>query len=140
MGRGETAVKYHSRYVLCLTLSRKPDSGQDQAGSLTGAVASQRVTEAPKGSLRVDGHHPYKSVKAEGSLTARRTGRAGTKVGLSDPTFPSGRSVAQRIKATPGITGLSCPRVHIDGKVWHLDVGSSHPGVGVDPKGWAVRP
>ena len=31
---------------------------QDQAGSLTGAVASQRVTEAPKGSLRVDGNHP----------------------------------------------------------------------------------
>ena len=81
-----------------------------------------------------------KSAKAEGSSTARRTGRAGTKVGLSDPTFPSGRSVAQRIKATPGITGLSCPRVHIDGKVWHLDVGSSHPGAGVGPKGWAVRP
>src|SRR5260370_17675757 len=81
-----------------------------------------------------------KSAKAEGSLTARRTGRAGTKVGLSDPTVPSGRAVAQRIKATPGITGLSCPRVHIDGKVWHLDVGSSHPGAGVGPKGWAVRP
>src|SRR5438477_788218 len=81
-----------------------------------------------------------KSVKAEGSLTARRTGRAGTKVGLSDPTFPRGRSVAQRTKATPGITGLSCPRVHIDGKVWHLYVGSSHPGAGVGPKGWAVRP
>src|SRR6478672_504476 len=81
-----------------------------------------------------------KSAKAEGSLTARRTGRAGTKVGLSDPTVPSGRAVAQRIKATLGITGLSCPRVHIDGKVWHLDVGSSHPGAGVGPKGWAVRP
>jgi Family of unknown function (DUF6467) len=25
---------------------------------LTGAVASQKVTEAPKGSLRVNGHHP----------------------------------------------------------------------------------
>src|SRR6266568_2166084 len=81
-----------------------------------------------------------KSAKAEGSLTARRTCRAGTKVGLSDPTVPSGRAVAQRIKATPGITGLSCPRVRIDGKVWHLDVGSSHPGAGVGPKGWAVRP
>src|SRR5438876_5842041 len=80
------------------------------------------------------------SVKAQESLTARRTCRAETQVGLSDPTFPRGRSVAQRIKATPGITGLSCPRVHIDGKVWHLDVGSSHPGAGVGPKGWAVRP
>ena len=68
------------------------------------------------------------------------TVRSGTKVGLSDPAVPSGRAVAQRIKATPGITGLSLPRVHIDGEVWHLDVGSSHPGAVVGPKGWAVRP
>lgn len=46
---------------------------------------------------------------------------------------------AQRIKATPGITGLSVPRVHIDEPVWHLDVGSSHPGGGEAPKGLAVR-
>ncbi|KAF1856003.1 hypothetical protein Lal_00001513 [Lupinus albus] len=31
------------------------------------------------------------------------------------------------------------PRVHIDGVVWHLDVGSSHPGAGAGPKGLAVR-
>src|SRR5699024_1032652 len=66
--------------------------------------------------------------------------RAGTKVGLSDPVVPHGRAIAQRIKATPGITGLSPPRVHIDGEVWHLDVGSSHPGAVVGPKGWAVGP
>ena len=53
--------------------------------------------------------------------------------------FESGIAVAQRIKATPGITGLSDPRVHIDGKVWHLDVGSSHPGAEEGPKGLAVR-
>src|ERR687883_621233 len=76
----------------------------------------------------------------QGSLTARLTSRAGTKVGVSDPTVESGIAVAQRIKGTPGITGLSGPRVHIDGPVWHLDVGSSHPGAGVGPKGWAVRP
>ena len=106
---------------------------------MTGAVASERVTEAPKGSLSVDGNHAQ-SVKAEGSLTARRTGRAGTKVGLSDPVVESGIAIAQRIKATLGITGLSLPRVHIDGEVWHLDVGSSHPGAEAGPKGWAVRP
>ncbi|OQX26533.1 MAG: RNAase [Desulfobacteraceae bacterium IS3] len=66
-------------------------------------------------------------------MTARETSRAGTKVGLSDPAVLYGRAVAQRIKGTPGITGLSPPRVHIDGAVWHLDVGSSHP------KGSAVR-
>lgn len=108
-------------------------------GSLTGAVASQKVTEASKGSLRLVGNQS-ESVKAEGSLTVRPTGRAGTKVGLSDPVVPSGRAIAQRIKATPGITGLSPPRVHIDGEVWHLDVGLSHPGAEVGPKGWAVRP
>ena len=66
-----------------------------------------------------------KSVKAEGSLTGRLTSRADTKVGLSDPAVVSGNAVAQRTKVTLGITGLSPPRVHIDGEVWHLDVGSS---------------
>ena len=67
------------------------------------------------------GNHS-KSVKAEGSLTARPTSRAGTKVGLSDPVVPHGRAIAQRIKATLGITGLSPPRVHIDGEVLVLHV------------------
>ena len=66
---------------------------------MTGAVASERVTEAPKGSLSAAGNRA-KSVKAEGSLTASQTRRAGTKVGLSDPVVPSGRAIAQRIKAT----------------------------------------
>ena len=38
--------------------------------------------------------------------------------------YVSGNAIAQRIKATLGITGLSPPRVHIDGEVWHLDVDS----------------
>ena len=74
-----------------------------------------------------------------GSLTARPTSRAGAKAGLSDPTVACGSAEAQRIKGTPGITGLSPQRVHIDGEVWHLDVGSSHPGAGEGPKGPAVR-
>ena len=37
-------------------------------------------------------------------------------------------------------TQKTLPRVHIDGVVWHLDVGSSHPGAVAGPKGWAVRP
>ena len=53
-------------------------------GSLTGAVASERVSEALKGSLRMDGNHS-KSAKAEGSLTETPTGGPDTKVGLSDP-------------------------------------------------------
>ena len=62
-------------------------------GSLTGAVASERVTEAYKGLLRMVGNHS-KSAKAEGGLTARETFRAGTKVGLSDPAVLSGKAVA----------------------------------------------
>ena len=76
------------------------------------------------------------SVIAQGSLTARPTSRAGTKVGYSDPVVLYGRAIAHRIKVTIGITGLSPPRVHIDGEVWHLDVGSSHPGAVVRSKGW----
>ena len=70
----------------------------------------------------------------------RETSRAVVKAGLSDPAAPNGRAVAQRIKVTPGITGLWRPRVHIDGAVRHLDVGSSHPGAGEGPKGRAARP
>ena len=106
---------------------------------MTGAVASQRVTEARDGGLKPVGNRLL-SAMAQARLTARLTSRAGTKVGLSDPAVKSGIAVAQRIKGTPGITGLSSPRVHIDGRVWHLDVGSSHPGAGVGPKGCAVRP
>ena len=45
------------------------------------------------------------SVNAQGRLTARPTGRADAKAGVSDPTVESGIAVAQRIKGTPGITG-----------------------------------
>ena len=69
----------------------------------------------------------------------RLTGRTGGKPGLSDPVVECGIAIAQRIIGTSGITGLSTPRVHIDGSVWHLDVGSSHPGAGQGPKGPAVR-
>ena len=108
-------------------------------GSLTGVVASKIVTEAFKGELSTLGNRAL-SAMAQARLTVRLTSRAGSKDGLSDPVVPHGRAIAQRIKATPGITGLSPPRVHIDGEVWHLDVGSSHPGAVVSPKGWAVRP
>src|SRR5205814_8719709 len=71
--------------------------------------------------------------------TATPTGEAGTKVGHSGAVVLYGRAIAQRIKGTLGIPGLSPPRGHIGGEVWHLDVGSSHPGAEVGPKGSAVR-
>jgi hypothetical protein len=54
----ESPVKYHPSRVLGLTVRRDPASEQRLVGSLTGAVASQRVTEAPKGPLRLDGNQP----------------------------------------------------------------------------------
>src|ERR1700756_2364546 len=81
---------------------------------------------------------------AQGSLTARPTGRAGAKAGHSDPAVACGSAVAQRIKGTPGITGSSCPSVHSDGKVWHLktwgvaaEMSSKHRLITVNPE--AVR-
>ena len=65
----------------------------------------------------------------------RPTSRADAKAGPSDPVVECGIAIAHRTKGTPGITGLSGPRVHIDGPVWHLDVGSSHPGGVEAPKG-----
>ena len=73
-------------------------------GSLTGVVASKRVTEAFKGSLSTLGNRAMSAI-AKGSLTARQTSRTGTKVGYSDPVVLHGRAIAQRIKGTPGITG-----------------------------------
>ena len=59
----EPTLGYHSCVTGVLTSGRKPAFGQCQMGSLTGAVASERVTEAPKGSLSAAGNRA-KSVKA----------------------------------------------------------------------------
>ncbi len=103
-GDGEPLVRYHSFRARVLTATRYPGAGQYQVGSLTGAVASKKVTEARKGLLRLVGNQPT-SVKAEAGLTVRPTSRTGRKLGFSDPTVLRGRAVAQRIKVTLGITG-----------------------------------
>ena len=104
LASAEPTLKYHPDVLDVLTWARDPGPGHCQAGSLTGAVASQIVTEAREGSLRLIGNQPT-SAKAEGSLTARPTSRADAKAGLSDPVVLYGRAIAQRIKGTPGITG-----------------------------------
>ena len=53
----ESLLGYHPYHVGFLTCGREPVRGQCQAGSLTGAVASVRVSEALKGSLCMDGTH-----------------------------------------------------------------------------------
>ena len=70
-----------------------PGGGQCQVGSLTGAVASKRVTEAFKGRLSVDGNHAV-SANAEAGPTVRQTRRAVTKVGVSDQVVVNGNAIA----------------------------------------------
>ena len=62
-------------------------------GSLTGAVASKKVTEALKGWLNADGNRVL-SVNAKAGLTVRPTSRTVTKVGVSDQAVMSGNAVA----------------------------------------------
>ena len=114
----EPPLGYHSSNVETLTTRHELGVGQCQVDSLTGAVASEKVSEALKGCLRMVGNHS-KSVKAEGSLTVTATVGAGTKVGLSDPVVESGIAIAQRIKATLGITGLSLPVLATRPCHWH---------------------
>ena len=52
----ESPLKYHPYLRGCLTATRYPGPGQCVVGSLTGAVASQTVTEACEGGLRAVGN------------------------------------------------------------------------------------
>ena len=54
----EPTLKYHPCRSWVLTEICHPDPGHCMVGSLTGAVASQRVTEALEGSLRLIGNQP----------------------------------------------------------------------------------
>ena len=71
----------------------KLGGGQCQMGSLTGAVASKRVTEAYKGWLSADGNRAM-SINVKAGLTVRRTCRAVTKVGVSDQVVVNGNAIA----------------------------------------------
>jgi hypothetical protein len=63
LGSTEPTLKYHPEKSESLTVTSEPGPGHCLVGSLTGAVTSERVTEARKGSLRLIGNQP-KSVKA----------------------------------------------------------------------------
>ena len=57
-GLVEPTLEYHPKHILPLTVFRDPEAKQWQVGSLTGAVASEKVTEAPKGTFRRNGNPP----------------------------------------------------------------------------------
>ena len=77
----EAAVKYHSCCALKLTADHELAAEQDQVGSLTGAVASQTVTEAPNGPLRPNGNRPERvwarrGLDCEADMPSRDESRA----------------------------------------------------------------
>ena len=96
----ESTLKYHPLLARGLT----SEEGHRLVGSLTGVVASKRVTEASKGALSTNGNRAQ-SILVEARLTERPTSRPGRKLGQSDPVALNGLAIAQRIKGTPGITG-----------------------------------
>ena len=96
----ESTLKYHPLLARGLTSKE----GHRLVGSLTGVVASKRVTEASKGALSTNGNRAQ-SILVEARLTERPTSRPGRKLGQSDPVALNGLAIAQRIKGTPGITG-----------------------------------
>ena len=77
----ESTLGYHPFNTGILTIIGDPVIGQYQVGSLTGAVASQRVTEAPKGSLRMVGNHSVeckgrRELNCETDMSSRYESRA----------------------------------------------------------------
>ena len=76
---------------------------------MTGAVASEKVTEALKGSFSTDGNRAV-SVNAKTSLTARQTCRAVTKVGVSDPAVCAWKCRRLTDKSYPGDNRLISPK------------------------------
>ena len=102
-------MKYRPSHVGILTQARDPGRGQRLVGSLTGAVASQSVTEAPKGSLSLVGNQAL-SARTQGSLTARPTGRAGAKAGPSDPTASMWKGRRSTDKRYAGDNRLILPK------------------------------
>ena len=80
----EPMLGYHPCSTGFLTCARDPGGGQCQAGSLTGAVASEKGSEGLKGLLRVGGKHP-EGGKGGGGLAAAPTGGAGKEGRLREP-------------------------------------------------------
>ena len=78
-------------------------------GSLTGVVASKRVTEASKGALRTIGNRPQ-SVMAQARLTGRPTSRSGRKLEHSDPVVSAWNGHRSKDKRYSGDNRLIIPK------------------------------
>ena len=62
LGSGEPTVRYHPGCAVILTYRPDRAEGHWLVGSLTGAVASQNVTEAREARLRLFGNQPQSAI------------------------------------------------------------------------------
>ena len=103
--RGSRNLKYHPSVGGGLTMGM----GHRLVGSLTGVVASKRVTEASQGPLSANGNRA-KSAVAEAGLTGRPTSRAGAKAGQSDPVVSEWKGHRSKDKRYSGDNRLIAPK------------------------------
>ncbi len=106
----EPTLGYHPYSTGFLTCGREPAGGQCLTGSLTGAVASERVSEALKRSLRTVGNRS-KSAKGRRELDCDTDGWSRYESeDLVIRWYKSGIAIAQRIKSYPGDNRLITPK------------------------------
>ncbi len=107
----EPSLGYHPCSTGTLTIGHESGLGTLSGGQFDWGG---RLPKGNGGAQRFSqyGRKSYVECKGKESLIARHTGRARMKIGLSDPVVLRGRAIAQRIKATLGITGLSPKSPH----------------------------
>ena len=86
--------------------NRRPHLGDNVRWEFDGG-RSPRKGYRRRSAVPQNGWKPFEECKGRRELTATPTGGAGTKVDLAIRWYISGIAIAQRIKATLGITGLS---------------------------------
>ena len=102
----ESTLKYHPVRAGLLTTVRESDLEQRQVGSLTGAVASQNVTEAPKSSYQA-GWQSAVECKGTRELDCETDMSSRSQLGLVIRQWHvEALSLNGFKKGTPGITGL----------------------------------
>jgi len=112
-------------------------------GGLSGADASDKETEAPKGRLSPVRNRAESAKGKSLPDCVPETGNAAAKAWPSERRclFGGGLVEARSVgQATPGVRSSSRARVHIDPAVWSLVVGSGYPGSAGGAKGRTVRP
>ena len=134
----EWPLGYHPCDIGILTCAFESRRGTLLGGQFDWGGRSERVTEAFKGSLSLNGNQA-KECKRRSEPNCETDGSSSNEVGVSDPVVCEWKCHRSTDKSYPGDNRLISPKSPHRREVWHLDVGSSHPGAEFGPKGLAVR-